>query len=81
MQMCPSDERSDMKFVLSLQRDKEHIIVCHFHGVYRHSCVHGTEQSEVVDVPCAYCSIMGTGDDDFAILDYFDCCYWAPVMV
>ena len=81
MQMCPSDKRSDMQFVFPLQRDKEYIVICHFHGIYRHSCIHGTEEGEIVDIPCAYCPVLWACDEDVAILDYFDSCHWAAVVV
>lgn len=58
MQICPSYKRSQVQFVLSLQRDEEYIVIGHFHRMYRYSSGHGTQQREVIHVPCADCSIL-----------------------
>lgn len=51
MQIRASDERPQMQLVLSLQRDQEHVVVGHLHGLYRHAGGHRAEQGEVIHVP------------------------------
>lgn len=81
MQMRPRDKCSNMQLIFSLQGYKEYIVICHFHGIYRYSCVHCTEESEVVNVPSAHCPVLWTCDENVAILDYFDSCHWASMVV